>query len=200
MAPNRRCARSGCSSPNWGERTLILASRSPQRRAILEQLGVAFRIVLPDVEELESGPAEAVAVENARRKALAVGNQDETVLAVDTVVSLDERLYGKPASLDDARGTLTALAGRRHTVLSGVCVVSDGLVRTASVHTAVQFRALDEQLLEWYLDSGEWRERAGGYAIQGRGAALVAGIEGDFFNVVGLPVPALLDLLPGLLG
>ncbi len=180
---------------------LVLASRSPQRRAILEQLGVAFRVVVPAVDELESGPAEAVAVENARRKALAVAGDCQTpVLGVDTVVSLDDRLYGKPATTEDARSTLTALAGRRHTVLSGLCLVRDGAARTASARTAVEFRPLDEAVLEWYLASGEWRERAGGYAIQGRGAALVAGIEGDFFNVVGLPVATLLELMPGLLG
>jgi septum formation protein len=178
---------------------LVLASRSPQRRAILEQLGVAFRVVVPAVQELGSGPAEAVAVENARRKAHAVPAVAGSVLGVDTVVSLDDRLYGKPASLQDARSTLTALSGRRHAVLSGLCVVHDGVARTASARTEVEFRPLDEPLLEWYLASGEWRERAGGYAIQGRGAALVAGIEGDFFNVVGLPVAALLELMPGLL-
>jgi septum formation protein len=182
-------------------RPLVLASRSPQRRAILEQLGVAFRVVVPEVDELESGPAEAVAVQNARRKALAVATDCRTpVLGVDTVVSLDDRLYGKPATAEDARSTLTALAGRRHTVLSGLCLVQDGAARTASARTAVEFRPLDEAVLEWYLASGEWRERAGGYAIQGRGAALVAAIEGDFFNVVGLPVATLLELMPGLLG
>jgi nucleoside triphosphate pyrophosphatase len=180
---------------------LVLASRSPQRRAILEQLGVAFRVVVPEVDELEAGPAEAVAVENARRKALAVSNSHGApVLGVDTVVSLNERLYGKPATPEAARDTLTTLAGRRHEVLSGLCVVHDGGVRTASARTVVEFRPLDQAVLEWYLASNEWRERAGGYAIQGRGAALVAAIEGDFFNVVGLPVGALLELVPGLLG
>jgi septum formation protein len=141
-----------------------------------------------------------VAVENARRKALAVAaDVPGPVLGVDTVVSLDDRLYGKPSSHEDARRTLRALAGRRHTVLSGLCVAKDGAARTASSRTAVVFRAFDEPLLDWYLASGEWRERAGGYAIQGRGAALVAQIEGDFFNVVGLPVPALLELMPDLL-
>jgi septum formation protein len=182
------------------KRPLVLASRSPQRRAILEQLGVSFRVVVPEVDELESGRAEEVAVENAWRKAIAVATDGRTpVLGVDTVVSLDDQLYGKPATREDASSTLTALAGHRHSVLSGLCVVQDGAVRTASASTAVEFRPLDEAVLEWYLASGEWRERAGGYAIQGRGAALVAAIEGDFFNVVGLPVPALLELMPGLL-
>ena len=94
---------------------------------------------------------------------------------------------------------LSALAGRRHTVVSGLCLIEDGRPRTAAASTVVEFRALDETLLDWYLASGEWRERAGAYAIQGRGAALVAGIDGDFLNVVGLPVTTLLDLAPKLL-
>jgi septum formation protein len=179
---------------------LVLASRSPQRRAILEQLGVEFSIRVPEVEELEAGPPHEVALENAYRKAAAVAaSGDRLVLGVDTVVSLGARLYGKPADPDEARATLTALAGRRHAVISGICLIEDGNVRSAAAQTGVQFRALDERLVDWYLASGEWRERAGGYAIQGRGAALVAGIEGDFLNVVGLPVATLLELAPDLL-
>lgn len=180
---------------------LVLASRSPQRRAILEQLGVEFSVQVPDVEELEAGPPHEVALENAYRKASAVAvDGGGLVLGVDTVVSLGARLYGKPADADEARATLNALAGRRHAVISGICLIEDGNVRSAAAQTGVQFRALDDHLIDWYLASGEWRERAGGYAIQGRGAALVAGIEGDFLNVVGLPVATLLELAPSLLG
>ncbi len=180
---------------------LVLASRSPQRRAILEQLGIEFSVQAADVEELEVGPPHEVALENAFRKASAIAVADGgLVLGVDTVVSLGTRLYGKPADAVEARATLTALAGRRHAVISGVCLIEDGKVRSAAAQTGVQFRALDDGLIDWYLASGEWRERAGGYAIQGRGAALVAGIEGDFLNVVGLPVATLLELAPGLVG
>ena len=94
---------------------------------------------------------------------------------------------------------LLTLAGRRHAVLSGLCLIEDGVARTAGATTLVEFRAFDERLVAWYLVSGEWRERAGGYAIQGRGAALVERIEGDYLNVVGLPVSALLELSPALL-
>jgi septum formation protein len=94
---------------------------------------------------------------------------------------------------------LAALSGRRHTVLSGVCVHADGRPRTAVATTVVEFRALDAAMIDWYVATGEWRERAGGYAIQGHGAALVERIEGDYFNVVGLPVPTLLQLVPDLL-
>jgi septum formation protein len=128
-----------------------------------------------------------------------VGSGGDLILGVDTVVSLGARLYGKPEDEGQARATLSALAGRRHVVISGLCLIEDGRTRTAAASTVVEFRALDAALIAWYLATGEWRDRAGGYAIQGRGAALVAGIEGDFLNVVGLPVATLLELAPGLL-
>jgi septum formation protein len=157
--------------------------------------------VVPDVQECESGDPAAVTVENAVRKAAAVAgaNPGRLVLGVDTVVCLGKELYGKPADRAQARATLTALAGRRHTVLSGLCLIEDGAQRTAVAETMVRFRTFDETVLNWYLESDEWRERAGGYAIQGRGAALVQEIEGDYSNVVGLPVPKLLELAPELL-
>jgi septum formation protein len=176
---------------------VILASGSPQRRAILAQLGVAFTVVVPNVEELAAGEPEALVVENARRKATAVAG--ELVLGVDTVVALDGHVYGKPADRDAAATTLRRLGGQRHRVLSGLCVVDGVDVRTSVAVTTVEFRPLSEPVLAWYLDTEEWRGRAGGYAIQGRGAALVASIEGDYLNVVGLPVARLLDLLPSLI-
>ena len=181
---------------------LVLASRSPQRRAILTQLGVEFTVRPQAVEELTDGPAAEVALENAYRKAAAAARgPEETVLGVDTVVALGRRLYGKPGDEAEARATLQTLAGRRHEVISGLCAIGPhGAPRTAAARTGVTFRAFDTGLLDWYLAGGEWRDRAGGYAIQGRGAALVAAIEGDYFNVVGLPVATLLDLLPQLLG
>jgi septum formation protein len=123
----------------------------------------------------------------------------ELVLGVDTIVTLGARIYGKPADVDEARATLRALAGHRHAVLSGVCLIQAGRVRTAVGTTIVELRALDDALLEWYLATGEWSGRAGGYAIQGRGAVLVRGIEGDYLNVVGLPAATLFDLAPELL-
>jgi septum formation protein len=181
---------------------LILASRSPQRRAILEQLGVDFEVQIPDVAELEEGPPHEVALENAYRKAAAAAlatDNEQPVLGVDTIVSIGSRIWGKPASEAEASDTLRALDGRRHTVISGVCMIAGGRTRTAAATTDVQFRSLDDAVIDWYLSSGEWRERAGGYAIQGRGAALVASIDGDYTNVVGLPVPTLLELAPWLL-
>ena len=172
---------------------MILASRSPQRRAILEQLGIDFEVVVPDVEELEDGDPREMVVENALRKARAV--EGDLVLGVDTTVVVDGRSYGKPADEEEAERTLTLLSGRSHEVWSGIALNE----RTAAACTTVHFHPLHRPLLRWYLSSGEWRERAGGYAIQGKGAALVERIEGDFWNVVGLPIPELLKLAPDLL-
>jgi septum formation protein len=175
---------------------LVLASRSPQRRAILEQVGVDFEVVVPDVEELSEGEPEAVVVENALRKARAVGGH--LVLGCDTEVVLDGRVYGKPRDVAEAERFLRELSGREHRVVSGLALIDGGAELTATATTVVRFRTLDEPTLRWYLDGGEWRERAGGYAIQGRGAALVERIDGDYLNVVGLPLATLLELKPSL--
>jgi septum formation protein len=184
--------------------TLILASASPQRRAILEQIGVPFEVRVPGVRELEEGPAPEVALENAYRKAAAIALADEPpqlpVLGVDTVVSLGVRNFGKARDAAHALEMLTALAGRRHLVVSAICLIEDGRARTAAAQTVVEFRALDGDAIEAYVETGEWEGRAGAYAIQGRGAILVNRVEGDYLNVVGLPVSTLLDLAPGLIG
>ncbi len=175
---------------------ITLASRSPQRRAILTQLGVEFEVVEPTADELTEGDPREVVVENAVRKARSVAG--ERVLGVDTDVVLDGRIFGKPVNRDAARSQLSELSARVHEVWSGIALRESGREATAFSVTRVRFRSLDEPLLEWYLRSGEWEGRAGGYAIQGRGAALVESIEGDFWNVVGLPVPELLRLAPDL--
>jgi septum formation protein len=157
---------------------------------------VPFRAIDTDVEEVEEGSGEEVALENARRKARAGAQQakaGEIVVAVDTVVTLDETNWGKPASEEEARATLRALSGRTHEVISGI-VAGDG--EGAEV-TKVTFHDLGEGLLDWYLATGEWRERAGGYAVQGHGGVLVRRIEGDYLNVVGLPVGRLAQLCGG---
>ena len=175
---------------------LVLASRSPQRRAILEQLGVDFTVVPADVEEETHGEPRQLVVENALRKARAVAA--ERVLGVDTDVVLDGRVFGKPTHEDEAETLLRRLSGRTHEVWSGIALRAGGAERTASALTRVRFRRLEDPDLRWYLRSGEWRDRAGGYAIQGRGAALVESIDGDFWNVVGLPLSELLRLAPDL--
>ena len=156
-----------------------------------------FRLDAPDVEELTDGEPRALVRENALRKARAVSGH--RVLGVDTAVVLDGRVYGKPADVEEAETFLSRLSGRDHEVMSGIALLEGGEERTEVAVTRVRFRPLERADLDWYLASGEWRERAGGYAIQGRGAALVARIEGDYWNVVGLPVPALLRLSPDLL-
>ncbi|MFN8203529.1 MAG: Maf family nucleotide pyrophosphatase [Solirubrobacteraceae bacterium] len=188
----------------WGllPRPLVLASRSPQRRAILEQLGVPFEGAPHRRRRAHAGDPAWSPGEHARRKAAAATEAARPglaaaaaghvhVLAVDTVVALDGRIYDKPADEAAARAGLRALAGRTHEVIGGL-VLDD---RATIAVTKVTFRALDDALLDWYLATGEWRDRAGGYAIQGRGAALVHGIEGDYLNVVGLPLAALLDVM-----
>jgi septum formation protein len=179
--------------------SLILASASPQRRAILEQIGVAFEIRVPAVDELSAGPAAELALENAYRKASSIAPAELPVLGVDTVVSLGREIFGKPGDPAHAAEMLAALAGVRHFVISGVCLIDGDRVRTAAAHTTVEFRALDRAAIDAYVRTGEWRGRAGAYAIQGRGATLVARIEGDYLNVVGLPVSTLIDMAPELI-
>jgi len=177
---------------------IVLASASPQRRAILEQLGLEFRVQVPDVEEVASGEPRALVIENALRKARSV--EGETVLGVDTVVVAgDGAILGKPTDEKQARTYLERLAGTEHAVWSGLALLNGGRERTAAAVTLVSFRRLEPADLDWYLASSEWRGRAGGYAIQGRGAALVKRIEGDYLNVVGLPVAELVRLAPDLL-
>jgi septum formation protein len=151
------------------------------------------------VEELGAGAPAAVVAENALRKARAVQRAaGEVVLGVDTIVATPQRIWGKPADEEAARETLRALSGRTHDVVSGLALIDAHGVRCATAVTRVTFRALDDAGLERYVAAGEWRERAGGYAIQGRGALLVQRIEGDYLNVVGLPVATLCDLAPEL--
>jgi septum formation protein len=178
---------------------LLLASASPQRRAILAQVGIAFTVEVTRVEEIASGDPSAVAAENARRKALAPDAPGRLVLGADTVVSAGGRPLGKPRDEGQAREYLTRLSAVEHEVCGGIALVRDGcLLREAVVVTRVAFRALPPSVLDWYVATGEWRERAGGYAIQGAGAALVSGVFGDYLNVVGLPLATLLDLAPEL--
>ena len=154
------------------------------------------------VDELTSGPSpEAVAAENAHRKALAIVNARRStlpVLGVDTVVALDGRMYGKPDDPEQAAATLRQLSGREHTVVSGVSLIDGEVERTAVARTGVRFRPLTDAAIAAYVETGEWRGRAGGYAVQGRGALLVSEIHGDYLNVVGLPVAALYALAPEL--
>jgi septum formation protein len=181
-------------------RRLILASASPQRRAILEQVGIAFDVRPADVQEETDGDPAELAEANARLKAEAIDAPGRLVLAADTVVAVTGAVLGKPDDEAQARDFLERLAGRTHAVVGGFVLAEDGeVVLTGVEKTLVSFRPLSDGLLDWYVATGEWRGRAGGYAIQGAGAALVTGVQGDYLNVVGLPLARLLDLRPDLL-
>lgn len=177
---------------------LVLASSSPQRRAILGQLGLPFRVVTPDYEELPLpvSPSELVEA-HSLGKALSVARTagDGAVLGVDTAVVIDGDVLGKPADATDARTMLCRLAGREHVVCSGLTLLGDDLQVTAHDTTIVRFRACSSDEIDAYVRLGEWQGRAGGYAIQGRGAALVESVAGDYANVVGLPVALFVRLV-----
>lgn len=149
------------------------------------------------MEELEAGDPEAAAAENARRKARAVAavRPGEVVLGADTVVDLDGRILRKPRDAEEATAHLRSLSGRTHRVLGGLCLIGPGREREALDATEVTFRQLSDDDVSAYVETGDWEGKAGGYAIQGRGAALVRAVRGDYFTVVGLPVATLLDLL-----
>ncbi len=179
---------------------LLLASTSPQRRAILVQLEIPFEVVAPDHDELPgTSPAE-----RAAGKARSVDGRGLTVLGVDTEVVFEGELLGKPANATEAEAMLEALSGRTHEVCSGLCLRTVAWEELHSESTFVTFRELTPRDLGRYVESGEWEGRAGAYAIQGLGASLVRRIEGDFLNIVGLPGALLVRLLaarfPGLYG
>lgn len=199
-APESRLSEGESGSKGAGSR-LVLASASPQRREILARLGLDFEVVVPEVDEVSGGEPEADVRENARRKAAAVSERLDgpaVVIGCDTDVVDSGRILGKPADEDEARDYLRRLSGRSHEVISALAVT--GLpgepMRIGVERSKVRFRELDEGRIEWYVGTGEWRGRAGGYAIQGFGSALVAAVEGDLSNVIGLPVPVLVSLAP----
>ena len=176
---------------------LTLASTSPQRRAILEQLRIPFEVVAPTyVEDDPSGvePEDIVDL-HAEGKARSVHQNEQVTLGVDTAVLLDGRVFGKPVDRADAGRMLGELSGNTHTVVSGLFLLGPGFVCRARESTLVAFRDLPPALVNAYLESGEWEGRAGAYAIQGFGARLVDWIDGDYLNVVGLPGARLLACL-----
>jgi septum formation protein len=189
---------------------LILASASPRRREILTALGVEFEVVVPEVDEIDAGEPREVVLANARRKAAAALPQapdGAIVLGADTEVVVEGRVLGKAVDEFEARSHLRILSGRSHEVLGGVVLLRAGAgdasgggpgERSGVAASRVTFKQLDRALLDLYLTSGEWRDRAGAYAIQGLGSILIERMEGDFSNVVGLPVPLLLELAPEL--
>ncbi|HET8758595.1 MAG TPA: Maf family protein [Solirubrobacteraceae bacterium] len=161
---------------------------------MLADAGFAFAVRPADVDELTEGDPRAVALENARRKALAIPGP--LVLGADTDVALDGDILGKPRDAAHARELVGRLNGRTHEVVGGIALARDGeIVATAVEITRVTFRDLDAAALDAYVATGEWEGRAGGYAIQGEGGALVERIDGDYLNVVGLPLERLRELI-----
>jgi nucleoside triphosphate pyrophosphatase len=169
---------------------IVLASESPQRRAILEQLGIPFVVVPPRFEERGRDP-----VQLAAGKARSVDGDGSPVLGVDTEVIVDGEALGKPAGEAEAEAMLERLSGRTHEVVSGLCLRTPAWEELHVETTLVTFRALTARDLAHYIGSGEWEGRAGGYAIQGLGASLVQRLEGDYLNVVGLPAALLIRVL-----
>ncbi len=172
---------------------LILASGSPRRRELLGQMGLGeFTVISPDIDE--SGWKDLPAGQQVRMlsaskaAAVASGQDGAMVIAADTVVVLDGIVLGKPRDRADAVRMLTALSGRRHEVYTGVTVTKDNVTLTEHEITKVTFRTLSREEISHYVDTGEPMDKAGGYGIQKFGALLVEGIEGDYFNVMGLPV------------
>jgi septum formation protein len=186
---------------------IILASGSPQRKSLLKELGVEFRAITSEVEETSEGEPRDVVLTNALAKGNAVAarrRQGTLVIAGDTEVVVDGRVVGQPGFEGEARWCLETLSGRTHEVLGALALIGpdrvngEPSVRTGVESSRVTFEELAPELIDRYLASGEWKGRAGGYAVQGLGSALINRIEGDVSNVIGLPVRLLLRLAPEL--
>jgi septum formation protein len=179
---------------------VVLASASPQRREMLERLGIDFEVKVSGAEEIVHGDPREVVLANALLKARSVAAPGSIVIGCDTDVVLEDHLIGKPGDEVRAHEYLAQLSGRTHHVLSGLAVLgpAEDQARTGVVESRVRFRELDNAEIERYLASREWQGRAGGYAVQGRGSSLIASVEGDIANVIGLPVGLLLELAPEL--
>ena len=182
---------------------LILASGSPRRRQLLEEMGVKFEVVHAPVAELDAASAPALApaelaIENGRLKAAAGVRlkPGRWVLGADTVVVLDGRLFGKPSTLAHAREFLRTMGGRTHEVITGGVLLSpEGAEESFHDVSEVTFRALSEEVIAHYLEQVDVFDKAGGYALQERSETIVAGVEGSWSNVIGLPAEKLAPLL-----
>ena len=182
-------------------RQIILASSSPRRKGLLEQIGLKFAVE-SRVEE-DNGqnglPPEKLVEQNSLKKAhsAAAFHQDAIIIAADTIGNIDGKIIGKPVSADEARAMLSSLSGKTHKVITGFTVLDTASkkVVTKSVSTTVYFKKLSTQEIDDYVDTGEPLDKAGAYGVQGKGALLVEKIEGDYFNVVGLPLFTLGEVL-----
>lgn len=178
---------------------LVLASGSPRRRELLAAAGLSFQIVSPDVEELSGDglPPRELALANARLKCMAVSmeHRDAMVIGADTVVALGGRVFGKPADLEEAAENLRTFRGRVHEVMTGVVLAHGDHLAEFVGCSYVKFRDFSDEVITAYLEKVPVLDKAGGYAIQDHGDMIVERYEGDFDNIVGLPVALVLDQL-----
>ena len=183
----------------------ILASGSPRRKELLELMGLEFKVIVSQADEdsvSKDLKPELYVQELALLKASATAkevlrNKNAVIISADTIVTLDGQILGKPKDEDDAFNMLSKLSGREHEVHTGYCVmrISDGKAVCGKVRTKVKFKDLSDDKIRGYINSGEPMDKAGAYGIQGLGSLLIEKIDGDYFNVVGLPISALADTL-----
>ena len=179
---------------------LVLASKSPRRSEILKNAGIDFTVRVADADETipEGTKPEDAVVFLAARKAMAVERaEDELVLGADTVVVLDDKILGKPKDREDAFNMLKSLSGRVHSVFTGVCAIGSGVSLTFAEETKVEFMPLTDHEIYTYIDTNEPYDKAGAYGIQGFASKFIRGIEGDYFNVVGLPISRIYEKILG---
>ncbi len=182
-------------------RPLVLATASPARRRLVAEAGFSF---IPDVASIDESPQDdekvAAYVERlARQKAEAIVPPalDAVIIAVDTAIGIDGAIIGKPRDREDARAILKRLSGCEHQVASAIALrdIASATIDVEVTATTVRFSSLDDGMIDWYLATGEWKGRAGAYAIQGKGAALIDEVRGCFTNVIGISIPTLLRML-----
>lgn len=179
---------------------MILASGSPRRQEILKEVGFNFKVIVPEIEEVskEEEPVKKI-LDISRKKAMSVGEKytNEYVLSADTVVVVDDKILGKPKNVEEAREYLSLLSGREHEVITAYTFMSiekNFFLSDYSV-SKVKFYKLDEETINWYIETGEYKDKAGAYGIQGKGRVLVENINGDFFSIMGFPVASFVNKL-----
>ena len=178
---------------------IVLCSGSPRRKSLLESLGVKFTTYKPEINEahiIGESPEDYVArMSRTKAEAGSAKFPDDIVISADTIVVIDGEILGKPSDREDAARMLRKLSGREHEVMTGLTVYSNGAVRSRTVHTSVTFRELTGAEISAYVATGECDDKAGAYAIQGKGSVLITHINGDYYNVMGLPLCELYNIL-----
>ena len=179
---------------------MILASGSPRRKEILKEVGFNFKVVVPEIEEVskEEEPVKKI-LDISRKKAMSVGEKytNEYVLSADTVVVVDDKILGKPKNVEEAREYLFLLSGREHKVITAYTFmnIEKNIFLSDYSVSKVKFYKLDEETINWYIETGEYKDKAGAYGIQGKGRVLVENINGDFFSIMGFPVASFVNKL-----